>query len=151
MAIRYIPLALMLAIALAPTAAMAQAALPGFDNPLTDPGADRRKAEDLRRIDEFLKIDTNGNGILEPDEIAAFRTRLFTAMDTNKDGVLDPGEFRLRRVDLPVSARGAAFAILDRDKDGTLSLEEYIDSPGTQAADIDGDGTLSIWEFRTRD
>lgn len=151
MAIRYLPLALMLTLPLAPTVVLAQAALPGFENPLTDPGADRRKAEDLRRIDEFQKIDANSDGILQPNEIAAFRTRVFEAMDANGDGLVELGEFRLRRIDLPASAKGGAFAILDRNSDGVLNLDEYIDVPGTQAADIDGDGAMSIWEFRTRD
>ena len=110
-----------------------------------------RKAEDTRRIHEFEAADTDGDGSLSFAEIEALRRRIFAAMDTNGDGFVTLDEFRPRRVDRGVADWPALFAARDKDGDKRLSVDEFVDAAGTRAADIDGDGTLSIWEYRTRD
>jgi hypothetical protein len=145
--------AMTLSAALASPKAQAQATLPGLNNPLTDPGAELRKAEDNRRIREFQAIDGDDDGTLSSEELAADRQARFTALDENGDGSLSRDEFRLRRIDLPAGAAAVIFSGMDATADGRLSRDEYAAAgrADARAADIDGDGSLSIWEFRTRD
>ena len=144
---------LIVGLALVPWRAQAQSLLPGFNNPLFDPGADRRKAEDNRRIAEFPRIDTDGNGTLDAAELAAHRTRLFTRLDKNGDQRLNRSEFRLFRLDPAPGMAARAFSSLDSNGDDSVTLTEYTAAgrATTRSADIDGDGRLSSWEYRTQD
>lgn len=152
MTIRIAPL-ILLSIVLAGgyvAPAAAQALLPGLNNPVTDPGADARKAEDNRRIAEFKRGDTDGDGILSRREAADLFAARFDVMDDDANGLLVRGEFRLNRLDAPEGGVAGLFSRLDRDGDDALSREEWID--GTfEEADLNKDGELSIWEYRTRD
>jgi len=84
-------------------------------------------AEELQVVYEFLrKLDKNGNGKIDADELKAGRGDLvqkrvdsiFAELDTNKDGKLSRDE-----------ARGqvkAHFNDLDTDRDGFISREELM-------------------------
>lgn len=137
-------------VAVVPISVSAQGLLPGLNNPVTDVGADTRKAEDNRRIAEFLKADTDGDGVLSRDEITALRDTLFTQLDTNANGSLTRDEFRLNRLDRPQGGAAGVFSRLDGNGDDVISRTEFIDGLIAEA-DINADGQLSIWEYRTQE
>ncbi|MEM1430683.1 MAG: EF-hand domain-containing protein [Pseudomonadota bacterium] len=106
----------------------------------------------------FSEIDTDGNGQLTQDEIAAFReraaSRRFSGMDADGDSALSPEEAR--------SVGGARLAErlmerFDADGDGALTeaeLRSGFESRGADRrnarfarADADGNGTISAEEF----
>lgn len=132
---------------------LAQGAYPSDANPLLDPGSDRRRLEDDRRLLEFRLTDKNGDGMLSLDEITQRRLKVFKRLDKNDNGRLRLSEFRLRRVDLGRSAKVRVFRSLDTDNNKTLDPDEYVRA-GTHALDtddLDNDGQLGTWEFRTLD
>lgn len=87
----------------------------------------------------FARIDANGDGVIEPGELAAVADRQFGRLDADRDGSLSPEE--MPKPDggaaaqaAPQPENGAApadrraqarFARLDRDDDGRLSREEF--------------------------
>lgn len=97
------------------------------------------------------RADTNGDGAVTRTEFAAMRERLFAKLDRNHDGYLtadDQSQRRLRR-------RGSgeklqqAMQGLDRDGDGRVSRDEFVNGPTLMfdRADTDGDGTISPAEL----
>jgi Ca2+-binding EF-hand superfamily protein len=80
--------------------------------------------------------------------------RWFESLDLNKDGFITPQEAE--------TAGAAEFARIDKDKSGTLTIEEYLaDSPGASDDEVrrirnrfsvmdrrgDGNGVVSLAEF----
>lgn len=79
------PLALLLALALVPGAALAERPSPG-DEPLMA-GADSSTPPTIKR--SFEKLDTDHDGRLSPEETAqASLTNSFWELDRNRDGYL---------------------------------------------------------------
>jgi Ca2+-binding EF-hand superfamily protein len=118
------------------------------------------RAQDGGGAAAFQHLDLNGDGMIDADELAALRSRVFNSMDRDLDGNLTENEFvelwldevaptdDPRRADLR-RARQQRFAEMDVDGDGTVSKQSYIEI-GTErlmAADTDKDGKLSPAEF----
>lgn len=114
----------------------------------------------------FKAIDTNHDGVLEKEEIAAVQAKAlqnatsneqrrldaeFTKLDTNKDGQLSKAEFMAAAP--AVHARETPdqmLAQLDANKDGKVSVEEYR-APRLAAfdkLDTNRDGTVTAQEVQ---
>lgn len=101
-------------------------------------------------LEMFDAIDTDSDGKLSMDELAAHRLAEFTAADTNSDGALDATEMAAHhqaRMEAMMAER-AAHMIENRDNDGngTLSADEFGEGPGQEhfaRIDTDNDGAIS--------
>ena len=69
-------------------------------------------------------LDTDGDGKISADEIAAEQKRLFTAADVNGDGKLSPDEFRRRGAWFQVLSVVTLFDLLDSNGDSAVTIEE---------------------------
>ena len=114
----------------------------------------------------FNALDTNHNGVLEENEIAAAQQKelqqlqaaeqqrmeqQFERLDTNHDGQLSKAEFMAAAP--PVRARETAAqlaATLDSNKDGKVSLQEYETGPLATFTKLDAnhDGTVTTQEIQ---
>jgi len=124
----------------------------GCDNNNPDPSQSRREflAED------FMKADTNNDGVVSGSEIQSEIQRDFNTMDTNQDGVITEAdhvgdeyilEFDSLDVEFEPSNRGE----LDFDTNGdeVLTLEEYsseITSRFLEPTDTNDDGQITLDE-----
>ena len=104
---------------------------------------------------DFAAIDADKDGKITPAEIEAHRTAEITAADTDGDGFLNAEELAALQVK-QMSARGGQMAErmltrLDSDKDGKLSLAEMqARRPADRMfdrLDADNDGALSEAEI----
>lgn len=105
---------------------------------------------DFREV--YIRLDTNGDTIIERDEVpeagrAAF-DRLLKRGDANRDGKLQLEELRALGVKLQVligqSVRGPRFQAADKDGDGKLSRAEFPGRPAVfDRIDADKDGFLT--------
>jgi hypothetical protein len=114
----------------------AQAAVDfGTEDPMVEWG-NIFDAAQLHRFDRDRNMELSGS------EISRL---LIRCLDFDADGELNSGEFRL----MPVQAdRAAAFAKVDRNKDGRVSLRELgVPEALMQVADVDGDRALSATEL----
>jgi Ca2+-binding EF-hand superfamily protein len=76
----------------------------------------------------FAAMDANHDGVLEEQEYAAgMQTESFFRQDANGDGVLEEKEYLVRsQTPEETAAKRAEFAQRDRDRDGRLSLKEFV-------------------------
>jgi Ca2+-binding EF-hand superfamily protein len=98
-------------------------------------------------MENFDAIDTNKDGKITQDEIAAHRAAEFAAADTNGDGQLDAEELAAQMLK-QMLARQAARMIenLDDDGNGALSTAEMREGPMSRnfaRIDTDNDGAIS--------
>ncbi|MGW6424723.1 EF-hand domain-containing protein [Nocardia sp. NPDC055053] len=128
------------------------------------------------QVDTFALWDRDGDGLVSVDDIAAgIRSagaevdhaaieRLVAAADTNGDFLVSRAEFDAAVVEgrIEVTDAEAAFRVFDVNGDGRISVTELdslirhvgagrIEEPAGDllaAADQDGDGYLSLAEFR---
>lgn len=79
-----------------------------------------------RMIDRFVeRLDTDGDGALSAEEIAAARQPLLARLDSDGSGGLSRAEFVDGIVAGMTERLGERFDRLDRDGDGQLSAEEF--------------------------
>lgn len=82
---------------------------------------------------KFSDIDTNGDGFITADEIAAYKLARIKAIDTNGDGFITPEEFAtyaVGKMEPGITARAAKiFATLDLNADGKVTIEELAAAP----------------------
>jgi Ca2+-binding EF-hand superfamily protein len=113
----------------------------------------------------FKTIDTDNDGTLSLAEVKNYASAHFDGLDADHDGTLTLAEFqapvlaafgraegaRRQRLERALTRRETLFKAMDKDKDGTLSKDEYlaeIEARYTKA-DADRDGTLTVEELRT--
>lgn len=102
-------------------------------------------------------LDANHDGVISADEIANASANLLK-LDTNGDGQLTPDELRpMRPADAPPPPPDAVrhhrnsplMLALDANGDGTLSAQEIANAPASlKALDTNHDGQLTPDEFR---
>lgn len=103
-----------------------------------------------RLAEMFAGIDTDSNGKVTQEELAAHRAAMFAAFDANGDGTLNSEELAARELARFTETMPARTArILDRrdaNGDGSLSLDEMGDGPMEDhfaRIDTDNDGAIS--------
>ncbi len=109
-------------------------------------------------IDVLAKYDSNGDGRLSGDEIAAAQTAEFTRADSDASGSLSLGELQAMHTQRRADALVARFAVLDADANGSISQTELqamhplTDSAVSAAvfklADTDASGGLNQAELQ---
>ncbi|MDA0662160.1 MAG: EF-hand domain-containing protein [Proteobacteria bacterium] len=151
-------------LGMAGTAAMAQGFGPGYTapmmsgHPMYGQGPHWAPGMAFDRPMGMMVIDRNADGAIAADEAAAWHEANFGQMDEDGDGKVSKGEFlaggmHQGRGAQHFSRRDARFAEIDADRDGTITLSEYIKDTGARfaAIDKDGDGKVSVWEYRGHD
>jgi len=103
-------------------------------------------------------IDQNGDGVVQPDEAAARFEQRFNIYDANGDGAVVKDEFMSHQMHMGANGRmpkyskkEARFAGMDTNKNGKVSKSEFLSAGEKRykAADRDGDGKVSVWEYRS--
>ncbi len=110
---------------------------------------------------QFILTDSNGDGFMGRDEAAAIYRREFAGLDFDRDGAASRDEFiGLReswaryhvteRWKVIQANREAAFVKVDRNRDGLIMEDEYVEHSLAaiyMAMDTDGDRKVSRSEF----
>lgn len=109
-----------------------------------------------------MTIDGNDDGIVSSSEASQHASAAFSVFDGDGDGQLTEDEYldsapailsRGRRsVERLFVNRIAAFAAMNADGDETVTLPEFMTKAQKtfEAADINGDGKVTVWEFRAQ-
>jgi len=109
----------------------------------------------------FRTIDRNADGIIGDDEAAAEAETVFVTMDADDNGEITEAEYMAVRTGRG-GGRNAArqrmmqerkkvrFPQMDTDEDARVSKAEFLSAAQARftASDLDGDGTVTPWEFR---
>jgi len=111
----------------------------------------------------FSMIDLNDDGEVSAEEAASAADEVFSVMDADDDGMLTVEEYmavrmgpqrgwNTERQKAMQEQKKARFGELDTDSDGSVSKAEFMDGAKAhhEAADSDGDGTVTPWEHRRR-
>lgn len=82
----------------------------------------------------------------------AWRERQFSRMDANGDGVVDKADMEARAGEMIAYAKKKMMHVLDKDRDGKISKEEYGARPRQKFADIDldSDGKITAADLPPR-
>jgi hypothetical protein len=87
--------------------------------------------------------DANNDGVATCDDVNLTRSRLFRILDEDKDGVLTPAEYRHSRFE-DKSFMFFDFMTVDKDHDGSVSVEELAAVPNSQFLAADKDDNCRI-------
>lgn len=105
--------------------------------------------ESTRWRDEALRPnpDLDGDGVISAEEFAADAERWFGSFDRDRDGIItepdyDPTQAEIRDITDTFAASGDADVIVSRDDFVAFREQQY------EEADLDGDGVVSVWEYR---
>ena len=99
-------------------------------------------------------IDADRDGVVSAEELADHADLAFDMKDADGDEVLSKDEFLGQHGAMMGTRRAerrmARFGAMDANGDGALGYAEFMDGHRAMltAADIDGDGRVTIWEFR---
>jgi Ca2+-binding EF-hand superfamily protein len=115
--------------------------------------------------DQFLQNwDLDGNGTATIEELHEMRSNVFTSFDANEDGSIDAEEYVLfdearaadvgnyqagQRDQMQRVADGMSLPASDLDKDGRVSLDEFLTGADRWFAELDrnGDGGITLDDF----
>lgn len=115
--------------------------------------------------DQFLQNwDLDGNGTATIEELREMRSNVFTSFDANEDGAIDAEEYVLfdearaadvgnyqagQRAQMQKVADGMSLPASDLDKDGRVSLDEFLAGADRWFAELDrnGDGGITLEDF----
>lgn len=102
----------------------------------------------------FERADTNGDGVVSAEEIAAAREARFDKMDVDGDGYLTEADReaakakheakRADRMEKRRAKREEHRAEIDTDGDGKISREEFMAAESGRLAQMDADGDGNI-------
>jgi len=96
-------------------------------------------------LEQFMQLDTDGNGSVSRAEAERGRVAMFARLDTNRDGVLSESE--------RASGSGSPqpFARADSNRDGAVSRAEAMAAPYRifDRLDRNDDNTVSAAELET--
>lgn len=93
-------------------------------------------ASGLRTSAVMHKIDANGDGMISRDEWSAFQEKVFAMLDKSKTGKVDQRQYMRAHPEMASFATGGyasglltndMFNKIDRDRDGTISHDEFIE------------------------
>jgi Ca2+-binding EF-hand superfamily protein len=104
---------------------------------------------DARAKAWFTPHDRDGNGFVTVDEVVGYETKLFRRMDLDGDGRISADEFATGIPPELLERYHKRFAQIDANRDGYLTLDE-VDNyyrRTLEAADRDRDGKVSLEEW----
>lgn len=98
------------------------------------------------------RLDTNGDGAVDLDEVRHARGIVFDRLDTDHDGFLSRDELaaaRKPRRNVAAQPGSRLLARADADKDGRISRDEFLALAGRTMArrDRNGDGRITADEL----
>jgi hypothetical protein len=105
-----------------------------------------------RRPALLAAADSDGDGKLTAAELHAERERQVSRFDADRDGMLSPGEYEAWWLSMARPRLERLFRADDRNKDGSVALDELVARANDllHRRDRDGDGALSAEELRPR-
>lgn len=131
-----------------------------YKSELSDALSHEKDIENYRSL--FKIIDTNGNGLLEPEELSVFFEKYFPLplkmvplafriCDTDNSGSIDFDEFKgffgkltTLKSNNPLPAYHMLFDALDSNKDGILNIAEFVEFATLVQIDITPEEARSI-------
>lgn len=109
-----------------------------------------------------LPIDADSDGIVSASEASQHASAGFSLFDSDGDGAISEDEY-LDKAASPMSRgrrnlerlfvnRIARFKDMDSDSDESVTLAEFMAKAQASytAADTNGDGTITVWEYRAQ-
>lgn len=109
-----------------------------------------------------MPIDTNADGIVSASEASQHASAGFSIFDSDGDSQLSQDEYMMSAVSTMAMGRCnvdrlfvnriARFTNMDADSNESVTLPEFMASAQASydAADTNGDGTVTVWEFRAK-
>lgn len=139
-----------------PTLAAPDSTAPGA---AAGPNAAPPAAKPARATSGVMRYDVNGDGFVDREEWRKGQEARFKELDTNHDGKLSQDELFARTPAAPgnvlpsdrqAQRQTTYFNLLDRDKDGFVSKEEFMAQAERNFArcDLDKDGRINTAECR---
>lgn len=104
-----------------------------------------------RGAKHFEKLDADGNGVIGRDEAPPRMQERFAELDANSDGSLSQDELKAMRKQFKGKGSKKGHKMLDKDGDGTVSLDEFSQRAGRwfARADANGDDTVTLEELKS--